>query len=121
MTILSYPTTFVVLEALLAIGTIVLIVKTTRLRAKIRRQLSTIQTTDVKDSAELQKSCVTCAHRYGTSKEYYRCSRTGYYCDNELKYGGRCADGTVGKELRLWTPRKSILQRLYEIFRRGSS
>ena len=59
------------------------------------------------------KSCITCFHRVGWSKEFAKCSRTGYYCNTELKYGGKCVSGL---ELRLYHPRITIWMKVKDLF-----
>ena len=55
------------------------------------------------------QSCANCAHRQGKVQTYWKCVRTGYFTDIEMKFGGRCAQGN---ELRLWAPRPEILSPL---------
>jgi hypothetical protein len=49
--------------------------------------------------------CHNCVHRYGWSRESWKCSRTGYYTEVEMKHSGRCAKGG---ELLLWAPRRGM-------------
>jgi hypothetical protein len=67
------------------------------------------------------KGCYNCMHRYGWVKEYWKCSRTGFYVSTEMKYGGRCAEGERGTELRLWAPRQSLLGRIFKITHQAST
>lgn len=66
------------------------------------------------------KGCHNCVHRYGgliTGREFWQCSRVGYYTSTEMKFGGRCADGKQGVELRLWAQRPSLLGRIINLVR----
>lgn len=51
------------------------------------------------------QSCDNCAHRQGR-----RCIRTGWYCDIEMRHGGKCSKGG---ELLLWYPRPTLWARIF--------
>jgi len=63
------------------------------------------------------QGCHNCAHRYGTGsgRRYWRCSRVGLYVETETRLGGICAHG---HELRLWSPRSSLFDRIVNLFRK---
>ncbi|PZX29454.1 hypothetical protein C7416_104459 [Cupriavidus phytorum] len=62
-----------------------------------------------------ERNCKTCGHSKGSllGGEFRRCARTGYYCDTELKFGGRCQ--TLGG-LALWEPKPPLHRRFIRIF-----
>jgi hypothetical protein len=45
-------------------------------------------------------------------REFWKCSRTGYFTETEMRYGGECASG---QELRLWLPRPTLLRRMFPL------
>jgi hypothetical protein len=59
---------------------------------------------------DAEKCCLTCDHRSGA-----KCLRTGYHTDVEMMHGGRCAVGKASTELKLYTPRRPFLKRLFNI------
>ena len=61
--------------------------------------------------------CHNCMHRYGLSREFWRCSRVGLYTDIEMRFGDKC---NVGGDLLLWAPRKGLLQKLFHLLVRGA-
>ena len=61
-----------------------------------------------------ERNCGTCAHRESSPlSSLWRCSRTGFFCDTEVQYGRRCAQGG---ELKLWAPRPPLHRRIIRIF-----
>lgn len=66
------------------------------------------------------KTCMNCAHRFSfIGYAEAECVRTGTYCDNEMKYGGRCAGPKTGvPEMNLWEQRKPTwFARIFKITR----
>lgn len=63
------------------------------------------------------KGCHNCVHRFGWPRNSWQCSRTGFYTSVEMRFGGRCAEGTTGTELRLWMPREGLLIRAIKLIR----
>ena len=59
-----------------------------------------------------EKTCETCAHRYGFSREYWRCQAYGSYCDVTVQFS-HCG-GKAG--WRLWAPRAPLHTRIIRIF-----
>lgn len=62
---------------------------------------------------DAQMNCGNCAHRVGGSHMFWKCIRTGYSTDTEMKYGGKCAQGD---QLLLWAPRRSLARRFLGMF-----
>jgi hypothetical protein len=62
--------------------------------------------------ADTYKGCHNCVHRFGLLRDFWKCSRTGWFTDVEMKFGGRCAEGKVGSDLRLWAQRPSLVGRV---------
>ncbi|WP_147215835.1 hypothetical protein [Ralstonia sp. TCR112] len=60
-----------------------------------------------------EQNCSTCAHRRGFIYGFWHCVRTGWYCDVEVKHGGRCQ---TGSRLSLWEPRAPLHRRVIRIF-----
>ena len=60
-----------------------------------------------------ERNCVTCAHRYGVSRTYWRCQATGYYCDvTSASTSNRCVEPTR----KLWEPRRPWYRRVVRFF-----
>ena len=60
------------------------------------------------------RGCHNCVHRYGSAREYWKCSRTGLYTDTEMRFGSKCSKG---QELLLWAPRRSMVRKLLDAWK----
>lgn len=64
----------------------------------------------------IAKTCDNCAFQRRTMMgwEFSQCSRVGFYCRTEQKYGGRCYGPSENgiPEMRLWEQRKSVGARI---------
>jgi hypothetical protein len=70
---------------------------------------------DQAKESDSRRGCHNCAHRFGLLRDFWKCGRTGFYTEVEMRFGGRCAEGKTGSKLLLWSPRPSFLRRVVSI------
>jgi len=60
-----------------------------------------------------ERNCATCAHRWGLFRDFWKCTATGHFCENEAAHFGRC---TKGNDFPFWEPRRPLLRRIARFF-----